>query len=161
MRLMKEAGFTIIEIVTGVVVVIIIAGVAIFIYTAAQDAARADAELVEITSVPTQIVYGGQGQLQLKVDFDRKAPRRQSVTIEIWEGDGAGDDRLGRKVVTLAKGKTSITTTFTLRCSPEGYLNGDDDDGDRKYDVYGYVVNDGNGNTLTEEDNNDVQCIEG
>ena len=160
MRISDESGFTLANLFYGLaaLVVLFILG-AIFIYLI-RGALSADVDSVKTIRYPTIINNGSNGIVTVQIDFDRKARKRQAVTVQLWEDDGVwGDDLLGEKQVTLLQGKSSVVVNFTLNCSADGELNGDNDDGDHVYEVYGYVKDDGNGNSETENKNNEVKCV--
>ncbi len=151
MKAAKQAGLTGLEI---LLIIIAIGLVATLLYFAGFW--RVDVDSVKLTSVPSIINYGGSGSVSVAIAYDRKAPEALKSTLQLWDDDGWGDDRLVESRVTLFQGKDSVTGSVTLSCDGQGYLDGDDDDGDRVYEVYAYVI-DANGGTASSS-SHEVTC---
>lgn len=152
MKAAKQAGLTGFEI---LLIIIAIGLIGTLMYFAGFW--RVDVESVKLTSVPSIINYGGSATASVEITYDRQAAEALKSTLQMWDDDGWGDDRLVNTRVTLFQGKDKVSGTVTLSCDGQGHLDGDDDDGDRVYEVYAYVI-DSNGGTASSS-SYDVACV--
>ena len=115
-------------------------------------------ESISFTNYPAYIDNNGTGNGQIGIVFDSRALKNQIIKVEIWEFDeDEGGDPLIQTTATLLAGQSKLIVPFTLKCSVEGFLNGDTDDGNKEYEIYGWAKDEQGNEVETQYQN--VQCV--
>jgi len=162
MRFGNQSGFTASEVLLLALLLVIAAMVGGGLLYLFSNALKAKVTSVKTINYPAEILYGESGIVKLQIDFSRKARAAHQVRVELYESDSLAfnDDLLGTAVRRLNANEDKLIVDILVTCSSSGELNGDDDDSDHVYEVYGYVDNDGYGNTMTENNVNNIRCVE-
>ncbi len=120
--------------------------------------ANTNVKSISFTNYPADIDNNGTGNGQIEIVFENSALKNQIIKVEIREFDEyESDDPLIQITAILLTGESKLIVPFTLNCSAEGFLNGDTDDDNMEYEIYGWVK-DKQGNEVVTQIQN-IQCV--
>jgi hypothetical protein len=155
MNLSEEKGFSLTSYLITIGFIIFFAALGLQVF---ETYISVNAESISFTNYPANINNTSTGNGQIEIVFDRRVLRNQIIKVEIWEFDeNEGDDPLIQTTATLIAGESKLIVPFTLNCSAEGFLNGDTDDGDKEYEIYGWAKDDQGNEVVTQIQN--IQCV--
>lgn len=155
MHLSEEKGFSPTSYLITIGFIIFLAALGL---QALETYLRVNVKSISFTTYPAYIDNNGTGNGQIEIVFDHRTLKNRIIKVEIWEFDEyVGDDPLIQTTATLLAGQYKLIVPFTLNCSAEGFLNGDTDDGNNEYEIYGWVKDEQGNEVITQIQN--VQCV--
>ena len=155
MNLSEEKGFSLNSYLIGIGFIIFFIALGLQAY---ETYFQVNVKSISFTNYPAYIDNNGTGNGQIEIVFDIRSIKNRIIEVEIWEFDEyEGDDSLIQTTATLLAGQTKLTVPFTLNCSTEGFLNGDTDDGNKEYEIYGWAKDEQGNEVVTQIQN--IQCV--